>query len=495
MPTAARTPRTSPPLAARRRSAARAPSLSLPRLACLLCVACLLATPLRAPAQPLVANSAIAPGADADAAGEVEARRAAAADAFLADLAAGRYADAARRLAPDAAARLSPDVAARASAARLASTWENEGLVHGALLNRGGSTPRVAGGRRILAANLQFERATLQAQVRLDADQRVLGFRLVSGADAVGELLVGDAEIRARPISIGDLPGVLTLPAGEGPFPAVVLVHGSGLADRDSRIGPNAPFRDLANGLAHLNVATLRYDKRPLAQRRTLGPDANADDVTVNDAVAAIAVLARQPGVDRGRIFVAGHSLGGLLAPRIAARAPDTDGVIMLSALARPFHHAIASQVRYLAEADGQLTDLERVSVAQAERQRDEIDAMLAGGPEPRDPMLRIPAAYWRHLGDYDGLAAARGLPLPLLFIQGGRDYQVTAEDDLARWRMALAGRDDVEFREYPRLNHFLLPGEGPPGSLEYFSPARLDTGVILDIAAWIHARDPRGPP
>ncbi|HEU0151830.1 MAG TPA: alpha/beta fold hydrolase [Arenimonas sp.] len=420
------------------------------------------------------------------------AARAEAAEAFLADLAAGRYEEAARRLAPDAAARLAPDAARRASAARLADTWQSEGLANGALLNRGAGQPRVAGGRRILAVTLQFERATLQAQLRLDPDHRIVAFRLVSGADAIGDLLVGESEVRALPILVGDLPGVLTLPAGDGPFPAVVLVHGSGLADRDSRIGPNTPFRDLANGLAHLDVATLRYDKRPLAQQRTLGPTANADDVTVNDAVAAIALLARQPGVDRGRIFVAGHSLGGLLAPRIAARAPDTDGVIMLSALARPFHHAIADQVRYLAEADGRVSELERASVAQAVRQRDEIDAMLAGGPEPRDPLLRIPAAYWRHLATYDALAAARDLHLPMLFIQGGRDYQVTARDDLARWRAALQGRDDVVFREYPALNHFLLPGEGPPGSREYFTPGRLDTEVILDIAAWIHAREPR---
>jgi len=424
-----------------------------------------------------------------------EAAQRAAADAFLADVAAGRFDAAAGRLVPDAAARLSPDVARRASATRLALEWETDGLANGALLNLGPSLPRVAGGRKILAANLQFERATLQAQLRLDAGNGILSFRLVSGADAIGELLVGELEVRALPLAVGDLPGILTLPPGEGPFPAIVLVHGSGFADRDSRIGPNTPFRDLANGLAHLDIATLRYDKRPLAQRRTLGPQSNADDVTVNDAVAAIALLARQPGVDRDQLFLAGHSLGGLLAPRIAARAPETDGVVMLSALARPFHHAIAAQVRRLAEADGSVTELELATIAQAERQRDAIDAMLAGGPEPTDPMLRIPAPYWRHLATYDAEATARNLPLPMLFIQGGRDYQVTAEDDLSRWKAALAGRSDITFREYPALNHFLMPGIGPPGSREYFTPGKMDTTVILDIAAWIHARESRGRP
>ncbi|WP_156968837.1 alpha/beta hydrolase family protein [Arenimonas metalli] len=424
-----------------------------------------------------------------------DARRAAAADAFLAHLAADRFEDAARLMAPDEAALRDPEAALRSSANRLRMQWSGETARHGALQNLGASQPRVAGGRRVFAANLQFERDTVQAQLRVDGSARVLALRLVTGAEAIGELLVGESEIRAHPILVGDLPGVLTLPAGTGPFPAVVLVHGSGLVDRDASIGPNKPFRDLANGLAHLGIASLRYDKRPLAQRRSLGPQSNADDASVNDAVAAVALLARQPGIDRGRLFIAGHSLGGLLAPRIAARAPDADGLVMLSALARPFHHAIAAQVRYLAEADGAVTELEQVSVAHAERQRDEIDAMLAGGPEPTDPMLRIPPAYWRHLGRYDAQQTARALPLPMLFIQGGRDYQVTASDDLARWRAALAGREDVSFREYPALNHFLMPGSGPAGSREYFTPVPVDTTVILDIAAWIHARESRGPP
>jgi alpha-beta hydrolase superfamily lysophospholipase len=424
-----------------------------------------------------------------------DARQIAAADAFIAHLAEGRFEDAARLLRPDAASIRSPDIARRSSAARLQLQWASEASVHGELENRGSCLPRVAGGRLIYAATLQFKRATLQAQVRVDADGNIIAFQLVTHAETISELLVGDAEVRAVPIMVGDLPGVLTLPPGGGPFPAVVLVHGSGFVDRDASIGPNRPFRDIANGLAHLGIATLRYDKRPLAQRRSLGPQSNADDVTVNDAVAAVAMLARQPGIDRGRLFIAGHSLGGLLAPRIAGRSPEIDGVVMLSALARPFHHAIAAQVRHLAEVDGSVSDLERVSIASAERQRDEIDAMLAGGPEPREPMLRIPAPYWRHLGSYDAIATARGLPLPMLFIQGGRDYQVTAEDDLARWRAALAGRGDVEFREYPALNHFLMAGEGPATSREYFDQTHVDTAVILDIAAWIHAREARGAP
>jgi dienelactone hydrolase len=424
-----------------------------------------------------------------------DARRAAAADAFLAHLAAQRFEDAARWLAPDEAAYRDPAGALRSSAARLERQWTVEAGPLGALQHLGGSAPRVVGGRRVFLANLQFEAATAQAQIRLDRDARVVAFRLVTGDEAIGELLAGESEIRALPIQVGDLPGLLTLPPGPGPFPAVVLVHGSGIVDRDASIGPNKPFRDLANGLAHLGIASLRYDKRPLAQRRSLGPESNADDVTVNDAVAAVSVLAGQPGIDRGRLFVAGHSLGGLLAPRIAERAPDVDGLVMLSALARPFHHAIAAQVRYLAEADGTMTPLEQVSVAQAERQRDEIDAMLAGGPAPADPMLRIPAAYWLHLGRYDAQATARALPLPMLFVQGGRDYQVTVGDDLARWRAALAGRDDVTLREYPALNHFLMPGSGPASSGEYFVPGRVDTALMLDIAAWIHARDARGPP
>ena len=131
---------------------------------------------------------------------------------------------------------------------------------------------------------------------------------------------------REREVAIGDhrLPGTLRLPRGTGPFTAVVLVHGSGPSDRDETIGPNKPFQDLAAGLASHGIATLRYDKRTLKFRAEFAPPATytLEQEVLADAVAAVAALAAAPEIDHKRIFVLGHSLGGMMAPRIAAREP-----------------------------------------------------------------------------------------------------------------------------------------------------------------------------
>src|SRR5690606_33004513 len=118
------------------------------------------------------------------------------------------------------------------------------------------------------------------------------------------------------------LPGTLTLPKKEGKFPAVILVHGSGPNDRDETLGPNKPFRDLAHGLATRGIAVLRYDKRTLVHPKALASEVGAAltlrEETIDDALAAAALLRTIPEVDASKIFVVGHSLGGTAIPRIA---------------------------------------------------------------------------------------------------------------------------------------------------------------------------------
>src|SRR5206468_6047038 len=113
------------------------------------------------------------------------------------------------------------------------------------------------------------------------------------------------------------LPGTLTVPKGDGPFPAVILVHGSGPHDRDESIGPNKPFRDLAGGLASRGVAVLRYEKRTRehgAKMMAAAPITVKEEV-LDDALAAVKLLRREKGVDAGRVYILGHSLATTKAP------------------------------------------------------------------------------------------------------------------------------------------------------------------------------------
>ena len=136
------------------------------------------------------------------------------------------------------------------------------------------------------------------------------------------------------------------MPDGAGPFPAVVLVHGSGPSDRDETVGKTKLFADLAAGLTDHGIASLRYDKRTLVYGEQLTNDLTLDDEVITDAIAAVHVLQARPDV--ARVVVVGHSLGGMLAPEIAARAGHVAAVAMLAPPARPPLVMGRDQLRYL---------------------------------------------------------------------------------------------------------------------------------------------------
>jgi len=147
------------------------------------------------------------------------------------------------------------------------------------------------------------------------------------------------------------LPGTVSIPQGDGPFAAVLLVHGSGPQDRDETIPPNKPFRDLAWGLASQGIAVLRYEKRTNVYAASL--ESERDTLTVkeeviDDALEAVALLRARPEIDAQQIFVLGHSLGGYLAPRIGEADPQIRGLIILAGSARPLEDVILDQMTYV---------------------------------------------------------------------------------------------------------------------------------------------------
>lgn len=405
---------------------------------------------------------------------------------FLAMLEKGDYEAAHGLLSAPAADEHPPE--------RLRANWEALPPRLGTLLLRRPGRPDQLGGKPAVLVRLEFEEQAVEARFRFNRRDRIDGFWLVPAdlrlplppAPIDAPPPVATSMFTERDFPVGDLGGTLTLPRGAGPFPAVVLVHGSGPADRDGTQGPNKPFLDLAYGLAERGVMVLRYEKRTWLRAGTLAPEATAEEVQVRDALRALRQLRALRESDDRRVFVVAHSLGGYISPRIGARDPSLAGLVLLAGLARPLYDAVPEQVRHLTGRDGLMTELETASLAEAERQRDQIRSYVSGGPPPRRPMLGIPNAYWLDHGRMQPAREALALAKPMLLLQGERDYQVTVEDDLRLWREGLATHPDVRFITYPGLNHLFMHGEGTPGPEEYRREGRVDARAIADIAQWI---------
>ena len=280
--------------------------------------------------------------------------------------------------------------------------------------------------------------------------------------------------------------GELTIPAEGDSVPGVVLVHGSdpsGAADMDLTTGGAKPYKDLADGLASRGVAVLRYDRRSHACSNSLAPEEwTLDNITVDDPLVAIEKLRAVPAVDGDRVAVAGHSLGGMAAPRIAERDGDLAGIAMLAAPARNFYEIFIEQFEHLATVGEYEWD---AMAEQYERWDERIDRIRDGDYEDSDTVLGYPGALWTSVDAYDQVATAKAIDTPTFVLQGDRDYQVSVEADFERWQTELADRPDATFELYEGLNHVFQYGEGPSTQTEYTLANPVDQSVVEDIASW----------
>lgn len=335
---------------------------------------------------------------------------------------------------------------------------------------------------------LRGARSTLDFEVVVDGQGRVGGLWLRPHVPTTEEAAAAPepGAPRELPIEVGPagstLPGLLALPDGAGPFPVVVLVHGSGPQDRDENVMGNRPFHDLAHGLAARGVATVRYDKRSFALPATLqklGEALTVQHETIDDAVAAVALARTRPELDSARVFVLGHSLGGTAGPRIAAQA-RADGLIVVAGMARSLPDVVLEQVRHIANADGTLTMDEAINIERMEGQV----AQLREAPGTTS-FIGLSPAYLADLAAHDAPSAAAALEIPVLVLQGGRDYQVTLAD-FALWEAALKDRPRACLKVHEKLDHLLRAGEGVSSPDSYGVPGVVDDELIADVAGFV---------
>jgi hypothetical protein len=286
-------------------------------------------------------------------------------------------------------------------------------------------------------------------------------------------------KFRSEAVTVGadpwKLPGTLTIPTGNGPFPAVVLLAGSGPNDRDESVGANHIFKDIAEGLSSRGIVVLRYDKRTYAYR-TLDPQkTTVKEEVIDDGVAAVTLLRARPEVAHDRIFVIGHSLGAIMAPEVARKARPVAGIVMLAPSGRKLPAVVVQQVRDIGQASPK-------ELAEIERQADEISAHKM---PPAQFFFGAPASYYYDLDARDEVAIARTLDMPILILHGDRDYQVI-DEDIRDWQNGLKGDPKVQVETFPALNHLFIAGVGKPGPAEYDTPGHVDGAVIGTIASFV---------
>ncbi len=345
-------------------------------------------------------------------------------------------------------------------------------------------------GYQIVILTLEFEKAFMDARVVFNPQGEVAGFwqnSIVYKAEYKPPNYVNKEFFTEEEIQIGEkpwiLPGTLSIPKNQKRSPGVVLVHGSGPNDRDETIGPNKVFRDIAWGLSSNGIAVLRYDKRTKVYPDKFDVDKlTVDDETIEDALKAIEFLRKDKRIDPERIYLLGHSLGGMLAPEIGVRAKKLAGIIIMAGNARPLEDLILEQYDYIFNLDGELDSTEKRELGDI---KEKVEKLKDGTLGDDEPFLFVKGYYWKDLKARDQIGFARKLDCPILILQGARDYQVTTRD-FEGWKEGLKDKKNVTFRLYPDLNHLLMIGEGMSTPSEYEKESHVDPKVIEHLISWI---------
>ena len=291
------------------------------------------------------------------------------------------------------------------------------------------------------------------------------------------------------------LNGLLTLPAGAtGPVPAVVFVHGSGASNMDEKVGRLTPFKDLAHGLARHGIASVRYDKRSFAHGFKMLTDKSQDVTvkveTIDDAVLATELLKRDPRIDPESVFIIGHSMGGMLAPRIDAEGGNYAGLIIMAGSPRKLEEIILDQNEAaLRSTKGFINRIVKKQVSKFAAMFDGMYKLSDAEAKKRKMGGGTTLYYFKEMGEHAAPGYLSVCEKPILIMQGEKDFQATAHKDFAAYQQLLAGKENVTFRLYENLSHAFVPSvyaDIMKAKQEYHVEQHIGENVIADIANWI---------
>ena len=380
---------------------------------------------------------------------------------------------------------------------KLEATWKALIAQFGPLRSRGEMRLEKRGAYEIVIVPCTFDKTELNARIVFDSKLRISGLQFTPPKDPAADYkvptYVKSDSYTEKEVKVGagewELPATLTVPKGAGPFPALVLVHGSGAHDRDETIAANKPFKDLALGLASRGIAVLRYVKRNKQHGEKMvkiQDKVTVKEEVIDDAVLAVELLRHMDRIDPKKIFVLGHSLGGMMVPSIGKADPNIAGLISFAGTSRQLDDVLLDQVDYILSLSPAPPEDHKKTLTEMREKTLAMKARDLSKDVPASEMpLGVPIGYWRSIKAIDPPAIAKDLKMPMLILQGGSDYQVTKKD-FDRWKSALGDRKDVEFKWYPNLGHLFFAVEGKGRPSDYEKTGHVTQEVVEDIAGWI---------
>ncbi len=355
-----------------------------------------------------------------------------------------------------------------------------------------GKTELVKGKESLLYVTLvYFEEGSLVLTTSLNEKKKLDGITLTPKRYTLpeyGQNLVYNKEDITIISGKYKLPGEIVLPLNLSKrVPLIIFVHGSGANDRYEGIGPIMVFKDFYLGLLTKGIACMVYDKRTLVYKKEYDSmQYTLWDETIEDAINAFKLAKTRPEIDTNQIYIIGHSQGGYALPLILKNCIGVKGGISLAGCSRPLDELIEYQYNYLLRLDGKVNLPEKLFL---KKEMKKIKFVRSDKLFTSKSDLKIlgywPTEFWKSIKNYKPVEVLKTLEMPVLFLQGDRDYQVT-NDDLKLWKTGYLEKQNWSFISYPKLNHLFIEGEGKPGPSEYWNGGNIPMYVIEDIAGWV---------
>lgn len=389
----------------------------------------------------------------------------------------------------------SPEMEKALPIAKLKATWEDTIKDSGAFIAVEKTEKENKDGFQIITVYCAFENNGVSARVAYNESSEVAGLFFKYYIPSGIALDLPD-DLEEKEIIVGEntrfpLKGKITSQKDVKSETAVILVHGSGPQDMDETIFMNKPFRDIAWELAAQGIDVLRYDKRTYSHGSSFTQE-DLDTFTVEQETIEDAILAAKLLKEKGyqNIYLAGHSLGGMLSMRIEKDSGGIfSGIIVLAGSPRTLIDIIIDQNT---NSIAMLTDEKQIEesnkLIDAEKDKLSVFHSWSETELKENTVFGLPGFYAKDLLSFDTAELAREISKPILILQGSEDFQVFADKDFILWKEALAGFDNAEFILYEGLNHLFMVSQGEnKGTVdEYKIPSTVDKKVMDDIVSFI---------